>query len=181
MLILGINGLWCDRNPVWHTLVPAFKGKFPNSVFCVEEEPWLWPWELGRMRWFLEYILHKQDRDGEILLVGHSLGGVFACTLADRFKQARVQGVITIFSPHTFPAGVFPWLLGTSPHLNVPIVSFGAARDGLVWWGTQHHQACHHENLDCDHFRQLSQSPALADRIAVISKQYLLSPAQSAV
>ena len=172
MRILGINGVWCHTNPIWNTLVPAFKEKFPDAQFVIEEDSGCWPTEVRRMRKFVDHLYDKYDDGVDALLVGHSMGGIYASALANRFQRSTVRGVVTIFSPHSFLGGVFPLVLGVTP-LKAPIVSFRATRDMLVWWGTKHRQSIAHTDLSCDHFVQLSRSKELAEKIADDTKKAL--------
>jgi hypothetical protein len=45
--IIGINGVWCDRNPVWNNLETAFRQRFHVSDFVIEEEMKCEPTGLG--------------------------------------------------------------------------------------------------------------------------------------
>src|SRR6202451_178499 len=100
MRIIGINGVWYFENPIWDTLVPAFKSRFPEAEFRVEEDTGCWPTEILRMRCFVDNLVQKYDDGIESLIIGHSMGGIHACALAKRLHRTKVRGIATIFSPH---------------------------------------------------------------------------------
>jgi hypothetical protein len=72
--IIGINGVWCDRNPVWNNLEAAFRSRFHVSDFVIEEEMNCHPWQVARLRRFADRILERYDDGDETLLIGHSMG-----------------------------------------------------------------------------------------------------------
>lgn len=179
MRIIGINGVWCNDNPIWNTLRPAFLEQLPGSEFVVEEEKDCWPYEIDRLLQFGRNIVKRHDTGEDMLLVGHSMGGVTACAIADQFQHSRICGIVTIYSPHSTYLGVFTLLLQASQMLRVPIVTFGAWKDELLWfgWGTSHPQSKAHTLLKSDHYLDLVQKPAIAATIARESKRLLFSSA----
>lgn len=175
MRIVGINGIRCYDNPIWKNLRPAFADVFPGSEFYVEEDTGLQPWEVRRIRRFVEYLTQKYDDGDDYLLVGHSLGGVIACGVAARFRKSSVRGIVTVFAPHTFLWGVFPKVVGKCNDHQAPILSFTALRDEVVWWGSRHPNAVRHVILPSDHLENLIEDPWLAMRIATDTKKFLFS------
>ncbi|MGH7141026.1 MAG: alpha/beta fold hydrolase [Minisyncoccia bacterium] len=116
MRIIGINGVWCWQNPVWDTLRPAFLERFSGATFIIEGDFDLWPHELTRMRRFIAGLCEKYDDGTPALLVGHSMGGIFALAVAAQLRRTKVLGITTIFSPHRFPFVLFAPLLGAGYH-----------------------------------------------------------------
>ena len=177
MRIIGISGVWSNKNPVWHNLAEAFSKEFPVSEFIVEEERNCNPWEIHKLRRFAEAIVRKYDDGTETLLVGHSLGGVIACGIANRFKRTPIQGVVTIFSPHHLFFGSVIDSPEVNGDLKAPVISFSAAYDELVWWGAQHLQAVAHIILRSNHFTDLVTNNEHACRIASEAKAHLFHEA----
>lgn len=179
MLIIGINGVWCNQNPIWNTLRPAFLKQLPDSAFVVEEEKDCWPYEIGRLQQFGRDIVERHDTGEDMLLVGHSMGGVTACAIADQFQRSRIRGIVTIYSPHGAYLGIFSLLLQATQILRVPIVTFGAWKDELLWLGlgTSHPQSKGHTVLKSNHYLDLVQNPAIAETIARESTRLLFSSA----
>ncbi len=173
MRIIGINGAWSYRNPIWRNLEEAFCQRFECREFVVEEERGCQPWEYARLKRFATKIVQLNDDGMDTLLVGHSLGGVTACAIANQFKYSRVCGIVTIFSPHQFLFGAFPRLLGATEKLEVPVVSFGARYDEAVWWGAHHPQARAHFITASNHFSDLVVDSRFAHQIAQESKSVL--------
>jgi hypothetical protein len=80
--IIGINGVWCDRNPVWNNLETAFRRRFHVSDFVIEEEMNCHPWQVARLRRFADRILERYDDGEETLLIGH----IWAASLRARLR-----------------------------------------------------------------------------------------------
>lgn len=169
MRIIGIVGIEWDPSigAMWQHIGCAFKAHYPESEMYVEETLYSL-WNIQKMKELVDHIVQKHDTGEDVLLVGHSMGGVLACAAASRFKKSVVRGVVTIFSPHGVCLGIFPRLLGTE-ELKVPVVSFGAWYDHLVPWGTEHPQSCSHTRLWTDHYQELYQNKELARQIADVA------------
>lgn len=155
MRIIGIVGIWDFRRLyawVWGNLESEFAKKFPGAGFTVEHL-WYSPWQGKKMRSFCDSIVADNDRGGDIILVGWSMGGVVATAIAPRFKRSRVVAVVTLFSPHTFLFGLFSRMLNSSVHGlgQIPVVSFSARLDQLVLWGTRYPKAVRHLKMWSDH------------------------------
>ena len=172
MRILCISGVWCLQHPgsMWSNIGTAFTDQFPDAELVIAEEHNLHPWEFERMRRFCDHLVHAYDDGMETLLVGHSMGGIIACAIAKRFKKTRIHGIVTIFSPHTFLGGVFPMVLSVTDDLRIPIISFGAVGDILVWWGTRHPESRMHQMLWSTHLSSLINNSRIARIIAVTTK-----------
>lgn len=175
MRILGINGVLCYENPIWDNLKRSFARRFPGCEFSVEEDTGLPPWEVRRIRRFVEYLAQKYDDGDEYLLVGHSLGGVIACGVAARFRKSSVRGIVTVFAPHTFLWGVYPKVIGKCNEHQAPVLSFTGSNDTVVLWGTRHPKAVQHVLLRSNHFTDLVHDPSLAERVATDTKKFLFS------
>mgnify|MGYP003394581437 CR=1 FL=1 len=173
MRIIGISGVWCNQNPIWNNIVPAFRRRFDPTDFVVEEESWCHPWEVIRLRRFAERIVEKHDDGTDTLIIGHSMGGVVACAAANRFARSRVQGIVTIFSPHRFLSDAFTHAIGAHKGVTVPVVTFSARYDTLVWWGAEHPQSVAHIRLPCDHQDDLVRDSRFSEQIAEASHRHL--------
>ena len=173
MRIIGINGIRCYDCPVLRRLRPAFEREFAPDEYVIEEDTGCGVWQLSRMRRFAQEIQEKHDDGSLLLLIGYSMGGIQACSIATGLTRSKVAGIVTIFAPHTMFAGVFPRIIGPGRLPQAPIISFHGARDPYVRWGTQHPASSAHIILDSDHYRDLLQKPNLADTIARESKKFL--------
>jgi surfactin synthase thioesterase subunit len=117
-------------------------------------------------------ILEEEDTDDDILLLGHSMGGIMACGLAPQFKKGRIRGVVTVFTPHTLgrviPAlDYYRIIYGDLPSVSAPIISFGGMLDPLVWWCfTRHPRSVKHVYVASDHRFLLGWRRSIGRRIA---------------
>jgi pimeloyl-ACP methyl ester carboxylesterase len=171
-IILGINGVLCYDNPVWNTLMPAFLRYFPSAQCVVEEDTGLQLWQLRRMQRFMEMLCKKYDRpETKLILVGHSMGGLFASAIASRLQEAELAGVTTVCSPNS-SVWMYPLYLGAARRFDAPAVSFGGARDRYVLYGTRHPRAVYHQTIDCDHYESLSRNRQVAEWIASVSAKH---------
>ena len=177
MHIIAISGILCPEQPImiWEPLYRAFKKHFPFARMSVEQEGGFLPWDIRRMNDFCDQIVARHDEGGKTLLVGHSMGGVFATAIANRFRHTPIFGVVTIFAPHLYWGGVYPWLLGEKERVRAPIVSFGASDDELVWWGTRHPQSISHTTLISTHYVSLVTAPELLEENATTTKKVLFA------
>ncbi|HVV38937.1 MAG TPA: hypothetical protein VHD31_01290 [Candidatus Paceibacterota bacterium] len=126
------------------------KSRFPHAAIY-EEEVWYSPWETEKIRTFGDSIVEKYDDGVDVLLIGHSMGGLVACAIAPQFSHSRVRGIATLFSGHTFFGGLFARIAGVPQESSIPIISFQAKIDQIVWWGTRHPRAVAHVDLLSDH------------------------------
>ena len=165
--------MWCDRNPVWNNLEAAFRRRFHVSEFVIEEEVNCHPWQVARLRRFADRILERYDDGEETLLIGHSMGGVTACAIANRFRKSRVRGVVSIFAPHRLLGGLFARSLQVPREMRVPVITFEAQRDRLVWWGAKHPQSVVHTVLATNHLDDLVNDHRHAEKIAEEARKAL--------
>jgi pimeloyl-ACP methyl ester carboxylesterase len=170
MRIIGIVGIW-DFPPrphidMWNYLRLAFKEKFPDATFEVEHL-WYQPWEGKKIRGFADHLVDKHDTGEELILLGHSMGGVIATSIAPRFKRSRVRVVVTVFAPHKFLFGLFSSILSNTERVgSIPVLSFGARFDYLVWWGAKYPAAEKYIKMSSDHLFCLLFSKKPAREIA---------------
>ncbi len=147
----------------------SFLEVFPHA--SVEHELKMYSfWEYDVMNQFVDDIVQRHDKPGELLLVGHSLGGVLACAVAVRCVHAKLRGVVTIFSPHDMFKGKFTNELSAKelpPH--VPILSFQARFDHMVPWGSKHKSSKLHVVFQTDHTWGLITTSRWWDEIAQIT------------
>jgi pimeloyl-ACP methyl ester carboxylesterase len=104
------------------------------------------------------------DHDEPLLLVGWSLGGMFARE-ATRLAPERVRGIVTLGTPLLFGGGEGP--------LPVPITAIYTKRDAVVPW-----QSCidpdsrvEHVEVDATHF-ELGVSPEVLRIVAATLARY---------
>lgn len=165
MRVVMVNGIRTDPELDWQTFGNAFKRVLPEASFHVETEPWCKLREISRFRAFTERLVAKYDDGEDLLLVGHSLGGVIACAMQTRLVRTRVIGITTIHSPHRFFFGICTKLFGAG-NVTAPVLSFQGLHDELVWWGTRHPRAVLHIRNNSDHFIDLRDFPENAELIA---------------
>lgn len=174
MKIILIAGTWYSKGsyePIWNNIAVALRERFPDAQF-VYKQAWYQLWHVEKMKGLSDSILRDEDTGGDILLVGHSMGGIMACGLAPRFVRSRVCGVITVCSPHTLgsiiPALDFHRLIyGTESDPKAPLVSFGGLLDPLVWWMfTRHPKSLRHVYIWSDHRFLLGWRRSIGRKIA---------------
>jgi len=174
MRILCITGAWCWRHPqpIWKNLAAALQETFPEAAqeIALEEIHFLHPWQFDRMNAFCERTVRKHDTGGKILIVGHSMGGPMGYEIAQRMEHTQIVGVATIFSPNTFLWSVFPRMIDSKlervERQDIPVVSFQASLDQLVWWGAEHPDVHYHEYVLSDHRFAIQLFPSIAHKIA---------------
>jgi len=160
--------------PMWQHLEREFRSVFQVHAAVVEHAFYL-PWEYEKMRTYAEQVRLAHDTGDDVLIVGHSMGGVLACGIASRFTKSRVRGVVTIFSPHTYLGGKFTRALGAEM-ITAPLVSFGAKWDVWVPYGTRHEKSREHMELDTDHVIGLMRNPQWARIIAQLAHKHCSGP-----
>lgn len=174
MKIIMIAGTWYSPGgyaQIWGNLMPALQDRYPDATF-VYKHAWYQPWDVKKILSVGEQTVLEEDTGEDILLLGHSMGGVTACGIASQFKKSRVRGVATIFSPHTMgwwlPFLNFKEILyPEAPAPQVPVISFGGWFDPLVWFFfTRHPQSVRHTMLLSDHRFMLAWDKRVASLIA---------------
>lgn len=165
MRLLMISGIMTVPEMDWMLLNKAFKRLLPGAEFCVETEPYCHVWEIDRFRAFTLKTAAKYDTGGDMIIVGHSLGGVIGCAVQSIMRETRVIGICTIHAPHQFLGGIFTRMLHAYD-VSAPIVSFQALHDELVWWGSRHPQSVLHVKNHSNHFSDIVQFRENAERIA---------------
>jgi dienelactone hydrolase len=153
------------------------------------------PWNLGINRGAKHDTLHQLGRrlneiyDGRpILLVGWSLGGMFARELAHRYPN-KIRAVVTLCSPfsgdyktntnicelyeriagHDVNEPPFPRMAGKPP---VPTLAFWSRRDGIVAPSAargREHEIDHAVELDTYHVGAVLWRPALTRIVGEVS------------
>lgn len=171
MRIVGISGVWREDDPLWDTLGPAFLQEYLHAMF-VAVVKFLHPWDTQGLNACVDEIVALYDDGEDTIFVGHSMGGPLACAAAKRFKNSKVLGIVTIFSPHTYFYGEYLIRLGATGALPAPIITFGARFDPLVPWGTRHPDSIRHEMLWAEHrYALLRNVGGIADHIARVSRE----------
>lgn len=167
MRIIGIVGIMDDDYSarMWDHLGPALQAHYPGATVEVARADYQF-WQASAMRAFALRIAAAHDSGEDVLLVGHSMGGIVAAAAATRFRKSRVVGVVTLFAPHRFLRGVFSKMLRCEALDGIPIVTFGAWIDILSAWGNRHQDSLCHTRLLTDHHHGLVKSRRLADKIA---------------
>ncbi len=161
-----------EKDPIWNHLSAAFGSAYQCKTHVMRR--WYLPGAVLSKRTFIHRIVAEHDVRDDVLLVGHSMGGVLACGVAARMQTARVLGVVTIFSPHLLAGNVFLNMVDGHVPEHVPVISFGATRDGLVWKQyTVHPRACAHLEINTDHQDELIHDPSIAHAIAQFTKLHI--------
>ncbi len=167
MHILMISGVWTDPNVDWDLMRDAFRRNLPHATFSHETEPWVNAYEVQRLEEFVERLARAYDVGGDMVLMGHSLGGLLACALEPRMVRTKVVGIATIFAPNqTFGRMLRRMYRADSESSSV--MSFEAMRDEVVLWGSRHPRAIRHEYMYSNHFSDLMTYPDLNEYIARI-------------
>jgi pimeloyl-ACP methyl ester carboxylesterase len=164
MRLLGVNGVWCFDNPVVPVVARAIAYRAPIADIQNTEERGMLPIDIPRMIRYRDALVQRYDDGMESLIVGHSLGGVIACAIAQRLRNTPVVGIVTINSPHNYVG--YTRVLGARGDLPAPIVTFQSSHDRVVLWGTRHPAAKRHVVLDADHWRNIATTAALSEKIA---------------
>jgi pimeloyl-ACP methyl ester carboxylesterase len=155
---------------MWNHLAHAFGREFGGEC-AVERERYHF-YSRSLMRAFRDRIVAKHDTGVPLILCGHSAGGAIAFDVANRLQKSTVMGIVTIFSPLSFPIDFLTMLNVVLP--KVPIVSFGARHDFIVPHPfTSHRNAIAHRLLPTDHQEGLISDPRVANIIARYSARYL--------
>lgn len=157
---------------MWVNLRASLLRLYPNATFHVEQ-CWYWHLGVGVAHESVELAVAKYDDGEDILLVGHSVGGLLARRAAEegRFRKSRVLGVVTINTPYHYHYALFPYFFGGRRALKVPTISFGGTRDWLVPWGTKFGDEVFHTLLPMEHQEDLIENQKLAEEIAKIAKE----------
>ncbi len=157
---------------MWANMHTSFTDTFSAPVHV--ERRWYFPGDFITKWRFVSDIVREYDRPGRLLIGGHSFGGILACAVAARMRRADVVGVITVFSPHLMCWGAGSLMLGAHVPYGIPVVSFGATNDDIVYEAyTEYPQARAHVRVDTDHEGGLLTDPRIARGIAMKSREYL--------
>lgn len=174
MKIIGIVGIFDQEiagNRFWHGFEEGFKNELGVTDFVVEHVFYL-PWQSKKITDFSHDILKKYDKGDEILLVGHSFGGVIACAIAPQFSVSAVRAVVTINSPHKITA-FYKYFNSTQKTLSMPVISFGSIFDYLVPFFLTRYPGDHHFTLFANHLFAFLLSKRPARRIARKTREIL--------
>ena len=133
MQIVGIVGMLDIAPagvPFWKRFESAFKKEFPEASFDMERH-FYFPWQRDKIRTYARAIVERFDTGEEVILVGHSWGGVIAASIACNFTKSPVRLVVTVAAPHRIKI-FYQWLGGSLEYVCAPIVSFECAFGILV-------------------------------------------------
>jgi len=170
MRILCIGGFWRKEHPILNALETASGSVFPKAEFVIEHEEMLHPHQVTRIRHFADRLVRQYDDGEELLLMGHSFGGIIVRSIEQRFENSKVVGMSTIFSPHGIPF----WYALPLPEPSNPLVTFGGMYDWLVpYWFTQHPRAVGNVLMPTDHWHDVATNPLHALQIVIETKHYL--------
>lgn len=144
LTILGISGIRSNKNPIWETIGPAFLKEFPNAHFVLEEEHDCEFYEYWRFRKLTDRLVHTYDDGRDLIIVGHSMGGIVATALVGRLRKSRVICLVSIAAPHHTCGSIFSRLLQAPRDPQVPHLTFQVIPDRVVPWGTKHRHSSDH-------------------------------------
>jgi len=169
MRIVGISGIHSCKNPVWDQFRIAFSEALPEWELCVEEEEYCGIFELRRFSDLGRRLIEKYHDGIPTLFVGHSMGGLVACKVASELhkKGTPIVGIVTVFTPHGYPG--LPTFLDVPDDPGVPVVSFQAIIDIMVWFGARHPRAISHTIVASFHQQVLCETPRIARQIVATS------------
>lgn len=165
MRIIAINGLWCYNAEPWRLVRPRLERRLPVRSFIELEEYACGVRTMHRLRRLTERVVSTMDDGVETLLLGHSMGGVVACSAAARFTRTPIRGIVTVFAPHRMFFGAFTRYLSAPDMLPAPILTFEAKHDEIVH-GTRHRSSIEHIVLDSNHYDDLLRDHTVAERIS---------------
>lgn len=164
MMVIQVSGLWTYKCPIWPNIRKAYEKYLPAARFRIAEIAYCQPVDLRIPHLIRSVVKHCRDA-GDLLLIGHSMGGIWAHEIAQELAP-QVRGIVTIFSPLAY--------MNCEKNSAIPIVSFGATRDELVpARKTRHPLSCEHEDLECNHLQDLAENPALAEQIAATTMRHI--------
>ncbi len=167
MKVILVSGLWALGCPIWPNITRAFQKHLPWADYPVEERLILDANDSRKIHALTGSVVDKYRGNEELIVVGHSMGGVWACDIADALAS-QVMAVVTIFSPHAFTTRGKNLTMQT-------IVSFGGIRDQLVpAAATRHPQSTAHEDIDSDHLDDLVTNFELAEQIAATTMRHII-------
>ncbi len=154
MKIIGIVGILNmfpeEQDRFWIGLREAFAQTHPDAPFILERQFYV-PWQKKRIQQYTDLLLEKYDTGEELLLIGHSMGGLIALTLAQRLTQSTICATVTIGSPFK-PALLRRFLDVPEPPHDTHLLCCYGIFDPLVPFVCARHPSASTLALWSDHF-----------------------------
>lgn len=150
--IIGVVGMLDNPHVgarLWQFMGEAFLHEFPDATFTTEHL-FYFPWQKSKIQRLAEKILDKHDTGEELILLGHSLGGIIACAIAPKFKHSKVKCVVTVSSPHKLHF-LYRFLDAEPTQLPFPVITFADTFDTVVPSFLSRYPGSIHGSLLADH------------------------------
>jgi len=154
----------------WKNLEDSFAKYFPKARFVLHTD-FYFPWETDKMRNYGEELLSLYDDGEDIILLGHSIGGVIATIIAPKFKKSKVKLLVTLNSPHKLES-LYEKIDRSfkMDKVKIPIASFSSILDPIVpFFMAKHPKSNIHDFFIAEHVTTFIFFPKLCDRIAETS------------
>ncbi len=175
MRIVAISGVLDNvrRFPgFWKNIENAFKEYFPGTDFVLYSI-FYFPWEIGKMKRYANKLVKKFDDGEDVILLGHSMGGIIATIIAPRFRKSKVKLLVTINSPHklkTFYEKIDKDFDMES--IKMPVASFSSVLDPVVpFFMSKHPKSNIHRFVLAEHVTTFLFFPKLCEKLAKFSRE----------
>lgn len=152
----------------WDNWTEAFRISFPACEVVVDKSFYL-PWNVRLIQLYGQQILKKYDDGQDIILIGHSLGGVIAEGIALSFQKSKVQGILSVSAPLKFSwLWGYPFILKDIPHF-----SCSGHWDFIAppWFAYRNPK--HHMMLNGGHVFDFIRKPCLSRYVVARFKRFL--------
>jgi len=173
MKIISVSGTLDNskRFPrFWKNLEDSFAKYFPKARFILHTSQYL-PWETEKMKSYGKEIVALFDDGEDIILLGHSIGGVIATIISLKFKKSKVRLLVTLNSPHKLES-LYKKIDENfdMEKVKVPTASFSSILDPIVpFFIAKHPKGNIHNFFIAEHVTTFIFFPKLCDKIAETS------------
>lgn len=122
-LIVLVHGFVCNSG-LWSAMIRHLRRSGFSRIHAVDLDPFYrsMPKSLAEFDFQLSKIMQLEREQGEVVLIGHSMGGVLARVFQNRYPE-RVLAAISIGAPHA----------GTDLARLVSTIEVGPARPDTRW------------------------------------------------
>lgn len=162
---------------MWQHYRSAFAAQFPEAEITIAHT-FYFPWQRERVQALEQQVLDTVDTGEELLLYGHSLGGVIACSVATKLKRSSVRAVVTYGAPHKI-GRFYRWLGVVPQRLSCPVLTFSGTFDFIVPSFWARYPGSRHTTIYSDHFVEFIFRSRPAEIISQEMKKQLALEAQN--